>query len=244
MNDATAITTLRRYRTPIVSDALERLGARARTLAYTDATIRCILPALGAFVGYACTGKVAAEIPEEPGGARVPWPDVWRHVQAQRQPSLMVCQDLDQPAGKGCAWGDVSAATFTRLGCVAVVTNGAVRDIRAVEEIGFGLFAATTVVGHAHVRFVEIGTTVKVGGLIVRPGDLLHADEHGALIIPPDIAIDELVAAIERHMDAERRVIDYALRAPDFSIEGLARRMDEMRDLAESHFRDPGAPRR
>jgi hypothetical protein len=243
MSDTAAPATLRRYRTPIVSDALERLGARARTLAYTDATIGCILPALGAFVGYACTGKIAAEIPEEPGGARVPWPEVWRHVAAQRRPSLMVCQDLDQPTGKGCAWGDVSAAIFTRLGCVGVVTNGAVRDIRAVEEIGFGLFASTAVVGHAHVRFVEVGTTVKVGGLVVRPGDLVHADEHGALVIPPEVVIPELVEAIEAHMAAEKSVIEYALRAPDFSIDALARRMDEMHEAA-SHFREPGAARR
>ncbi len=237
MSDMSSIEILKRYRTPIVSDALERFDARARTLAYTDATIRCILPALGAFVGYACTGKVIGEMPEEPRGAKVPWPEVWRYVQARPKPSLMVCQDVDQPAGKGCAWGDVSAATFIRLGCVAVVTNGAVRDIRAVEEIGFGLFAATTVVGHANIRFVEIDTAVKVGGLIVRPGDLVHADEHGALIIPPGIPLGDLVAMIERHMAAERRVIDYALKAPDFSIEGLSRRMDELHDESGTHFR-------
>ena len=237
MPDMPSIEILRRYRTPIVSDALERFGARARTVAYTDATIRSILPALGAFVGYACTGKVMAETPDEPGGAKVSWPDVWRYVHARPKPSLMVCQDLDQPAGKGCAWGDVSAATFTRLGCVAVVTNGAVRDIRAVEEIGFGLFAATAVVGHANIRFVEIDTAVKVGGLIVRPGDLVHADEHGALIVPPGIPLADLVTMIERHMAAERRVIDYALSAPDFSIEGLSRRMDELHDESGSHHR-------
>jgi regulator of RNase E activity RraA len=237
MSDVQPIQALKGYRTPIVSDALEYFGTRARTIAYTDATIRSILPALGAFVGYACTGKVMAETPEEPQGAKVPWPDVWRYVQAQPAPSFMVCQDLDQPAGKGCAWGDVSAATFTRLGCVAVLTNGAVRDIHAVEEIGFGLFAATAVVGHANIRFVEIGTTVKVGGLLVRPGDLIHADDHGAVIIPREIPLDALVATMDRHMAAERSVIDYALKAPDFSIDGLTQRMDDLHALASSHFR-------
>ena len=243
MNETTAITTLQRHRTPIVSDALERLGARARTLDYTDASIRCVLPALGAFVGYACTGKLAAELPEEARGAKVEWPELWRYVEAQPRPSLMVVQDLDQPAGKGCAWGDVAAAIFTRLGCVAVVTNGAVRDIHAVEEIGFGLFASTAVVGHAHVRFVEIGTAVKVGGLVVRPGDLVHADDHGALIIPAEVPLPALVDAIERHMAAERGVIEYALRAPDFSIDGLVRRMDALHAEASAHFRAPGAAR-
>ena len=237
MHDQSPIQVLRRFRSPIVSDALERFGAQARTVDYTDATIKSILPALGAFVGYACTGKVMAETPDEPRSAKVSWPDVWRYVQAQPKPSLMVCQDLDQPAGKGCAWGDVSAATFTRLGCVAVVTNGSARDIRAVEEIGFGLFASPMVVGHANIRFVEVGTVVKVGGLMVKPGDLIHADEHGAMIIPPEIPIADLVSMIERHMAAERSVIDYALNAPDFSIEGLTQRMDELHDSSSSHFR-------
>lgn len=231
------VHALRRYRSPIVSDALEYFGAKTRTMAYTDGTIRSILPKLGAFVGYAVTGKIAAEIPEEPGTHKVPWSDVWRYVAAARQPSFMVVQDLDQPGPKGCVWGDVSAATFVRLGCVAVLTNGTVRDIRAVEEIGFGLFAATPVVGHANNRFVEIGTTVKVGGLVVKPGDLIHADEHGAVIIPPEVPVAALVETIERHLAAERTVVDYALNDPDFSVDGLEKKMADLHALAKSHFR-------
>jgi regulator of RNase E activity RraA len=95
-----------------------------------------------------------------------------------------------------------------------------------VEAIGFGLFARGPVVGHANVRFVEIGGPVKVGGLAVHPGDLLHADEHGAVIIPREIDLAELVRVAEQFMASERTVIDYARSADTFSVSDLKQLMD------------------
>jgi regulator of RNase E activity RraA len=223
---------LRQLRSPIVYDAVERFGLRPRQEGYTDGSIRCILPKLGAFVGYAVTGRIMAEQPHEAGGRRIDWEEVWTYVERQKKPSIMVCQDMDQPAGRGCAWGDVSASIFRRLGCNAVITNGSVRDIRQVEEIGFGLFAGGPIVGHANVRFVEIDSPVKIGGLIVRPGDLLHADEHGAVIIPPEVDLEALVRIADQFMASERTVIDYAQNSPTFSVTELRRRMDR-HDAAE-----------
>jgi len=228
----TIFERLRQLRTPIVYDAIERFGLRPRQDGYTDRSVKCVLPSLGAFVGYAVTGRIMAEQPAGPGGHSVAWEKVWTYVEAQAKPSIMVCQDLDQPAGRGCAWGDVSASIFRRLGCNAVVTNGSVRDIRQVEEIGFGLFAGGPIVGHANIRFVEIGGPVKVGGLIVRPGDLLHADEHGVVIIPAAIDLEELVRVAGQFMASERSVIDYARSSPTFSIAELRARMDK-HDAAE-----------
>ena len=228
----TALDRLRAIRTPIVYDAIERFGVRSRQEGYTDNTIRCILPSLGAFVGYAVTGRIMAEVPHEPGSPRVEWEAVWNHIAAAPKPSIMVCQDMDQPAGRGCAWGDVSASIFRRLGCNAVITNGAVRDIRAVEAIGFGLFAAGPIVGHANVRFVGIGGPVKVGGLVVHPGDLIHVDEHGATIIPAGIDLDELVRVADEFLASEARVIKYAQTSKSFSVAGLRAEMDR-HDAAE-----------
>jgi 4-hydroxy-4-methyl-2-oxoglutarate aldolase len=222
----TIFEKLRRLRSPIVYDTIERFGVRPRQDGYTDHSVRCLLPSLGAFVGYAVTGRIVAEQPHEPGNPRVSWQDVWEYVDGQPKPSIMVCQDLDQPAGRGCAWGDVSASIFRRLGCNAVITNGAARDIRQVEAIGFGLFARGPVVGYANVRFVEIGGPVKVGGLAVHPGDLLHADEHGAVIIPREIDLAELVRVAEQFMASERMVIDYARSADTFSVSDLKQLMD------------------
>jgi len=223
---------LRQLRSPIIYDAIERFGLRPRQDGYTDGSVHCILPALGAFVGYAVTGRIMAELPYEPGGARIGWEQVWTYIERQKRPSIMVCQDMDQPAGRGCAWGDVSASIFRRLGCNAVVTNGSVRDIRQVEEVGFGLFARGPIVGHANVRFVEIDSPVKVGGLVVRPGELLHADEHGAVIIPAEVNLEGLVRIADQFMASERSVIDYARNSPNFSVAGLRERMDQ-HDAAE-----------
>jgi 4-hydroxy-4-methyl-2-oxoglutarate aldolase len=230
----TAFEMLRQLRSPIVYDAVERFGLRPRQEGYTDGSVKCILPSLRAFVGYAVTGRIMAEQPHESGNPRVAWEDVWTYVDRQPKPSIMVCQDLDQPPGRGCAWGDVSASIFRRLGCNAVITNGSVRDIRQVEEIGFGLFAGGPIIGHANVRFAEVGAPVKVGGLAVRPGDLLHADEHGAVVIPAEIDLAELVRVAGQFMDSEGSVIEYARSSATFSIAELRRRMDR-HDAAEYH---------
>jgi regulator of RNase E activity RraA len=228
---------LRRLRTPIVYDVVERFGLRPREEGYTDQTIRCILPSLGAFVGYAVTGRIMAEHPLAPGNMHVAWQDVWSYVDTSPKPSIMVCQDLDQPPGRGCAWGDVSATIFRRLGCNAVVTNGAVRDIREVGAIGFGLFAAGPIVGHANVRFVEIGGPVKVGGLHVKPGDLIHADEHGAVVIPAEIDLPTLLRTAETFLASERAVMEYARESPSFTIPELNRRMDSHHAAGEPERR-------
>jgi regulator of RNase E activity RraA len=231
----TALDRLRQLRSPIVYDAIERFGVRPRQDGYTDGTIRCILPSLGAFAGYAVTGRIMAEQPHAPAAARVAMEQVWNYIASEKRPSIMVCQDMDQPAARGCAWGDVSASIFRRLGCDAVVTNGAVRDIRQVEEIGFGLFASTPIVGHANVRFTEIGAPVKVGGLVINPGDLLHADEHGVVIIPAAIDLEELLRVADAFLASEARIISYARTSASFSVEGLCAEVDQ-HDGREYHL--------
>lgn len=211
---------LRGHRTPIVYDAIERFEVRPKSEGYTDASIRCVLPALGSFVGYACTGKIVGELPAADTERVLSWREVWAHAGAARRPSIAVVQDLDQPPGCGCAWGDVSAAIFKALGCVAAVTNGSVRDIRDIEAMGFGLFAQGPIVGHANVRYVEVGTPVKVGGLVVRPGDLIHGDEHGVTVIPAEIDLAELLRVIDHVLASEKMVKDYC-RTPAFDPDKL-----------------------
>jgi regulator of RNase E activity RraA len=235
---ASVFERLRKIRSPIVYDAIERFDVRSRQEGYSDGTIHCLLPSLGAFVGYAVTGRIMAEVPHADGSPLVSWEEVWNAVSAAARPSIMVCQDMDQPAGRGCAWGDVSASIFRRLGCDAVVTNGSARDIRQVESLGFGLFARGPVVGHANVRFVSVGGPVKVGGLVIAPGDIVHADEHGVVTIPKEIDLGELVRVADEFVASEARVIAYARSAADFSIAGLKQAMDR-HDASE--YRQPSA---
>lgn len=211
---------LRAYRTPTIYDALERFNLRPKNQGYTDTTIRCILPSLGAFVGYAWTGKIAGDQPARPGEPVVSWRAVWEDAGRAQRPSFAVVQDLDNPAGRGCAWGDVSATIFKALGCCAALTNGSVRDIPEIESMGFGLFASGPTVGHANVRFVEIGCPVTVGGVTVQPGDLIHADEHGALVVPADIDLEELIRTADHILAAEMRVKAYC-HSPEFDVAEL-----------------------
>ena len=217
---AEILERLRAVPTPTVYDAIERFNVRPKSEGYTDGSVRCILPALGAFVGYAWTGKIVGALPQAPGEIALGWNEVWQSVAATKRPSIAVVQDLDQPPGRGCAWGDVSASIFQALGCVAAVTDGSVRDVGEVEAIGFGLFAGGPTVGHANVRFVEVGTPVKVGGLPVRPGDLIHADRHGALIVPGEIDLEALLKTASGILAAEAHV-KAMCRSPGFDIEAL-----------------------
>lgn len=211
---------LSKVRSPIVYDAIERFNLRSRSEGFMDSSIHCILPSLGGMVGYACTAKMIAELPPVVGEHSVASKDLWKYVERSPRPNIMVVQDLDQPAGKGCAWGDLAASIFLNLGCIGAITNGGVRDIREVEKLGFHLFAPAPVVGHAYIRFVEINTPVKVGSLVVNPGDLIHADEHGVLVIPEEIPVDELLRVIKSFLASEKTVIDYCART-SFDLDEL-----------------------
>jgi 4-hydroxy-4-methyl-2-oxoglutarate aldolase len=119
----------------------------------------------------------------------------------------------------GSFWGEVQGNIHRALGCVGLVTNGGVRDMDEVKALGFHCFASAVLVSHAYVHLVEIDVPVSVGGLVVHPGDLIHADKHGVQVIPNDIApqIPEAVAKIAAN---ERRIIEVC-QAPDFSIDKL-----------------------
>ena len=119
---------------------------------------------------------------------------------------MIVVHDLDEPRGQGAQWGEVQANIHRALGCVGVVTDGSVRDLDEVRALGFQFAAAHVSVSHAYVHMVDFGLPVKLGGLWVKPGDLVHADQHGVVTIPPEIAtrIPEAIAKVEAD---ERKII-------------------------------------
>jgi 4-hydroxy-4-methyl-2-oxoglutarate aldolase len=138
-------------------------------------------------------------------------------------PRVVVVRDLDDPPAHGALWGEVHATIFAALGCAGAVTDGSVRDLDQVRGIGFQFFAAGPSVSHAYVRVESVGEPVEVGGLRIAPGDLLHADQHGVLRIPPEIAA-ALPAAAERVIAAEQRLLGW-VRSAAFDPE----RLPEMR---------------
>ena len=133
------------------------------------------------------------------------------------QPRL---EDLDQPPPVGAFFGEVNANIHRALGCVGAVTDGGIRDMDEVEALGFPIWASSVIVSHAYVHLVDFGGTVRVGGLAVGPGDLLLADRHGVVDIPPEIA-GEIPEAVRQIEVREKTIIGYC-QSPDFSADGLA----------------------
>ncbi len=209
---------LRTVTSPTVANAVETFNVRPRTAGYMSSQIRCLFPHLGPMVGYAFTAKCRASAPPPREAAALRF-EAWRALEEITAPRIVVLQDLDDPPGQGAYWGDVQSNIHRALGCIGTITNGGVRDLGEVRALGFHFFAGSVVVSHAYVHLVEVGTPVDVGGLTVRPGDLLHADQHGVVSIPLEIAgrIPEGVAKVDR----EERVLIAYCQSPGFTRQGL-----------------------
>jgi len=212
------IQALRAITSPSVANAIETFNVRPREEGNLSSDIRALFPELGPMVGYAVTALVRAERgPVEGHRASVfGW---WDFILTIPAPRVVVVHDLDDPRGQGAQWGEVQANIHRALGCVGVVTDGSVRDLGEVRALGFQFCAAHVSVSHANVHLVDFGIPVKVGGVWIKPGDLLHGDQHGVVTIPHEIAagIPEAVARVEA---AERRIIGVC-QAPDFTPERL-----------------------
>jgi regulator of RNase E activity RraA len=222
--DASVLEALKKYDSPTLSNAIETFDVRPRDEGYMSHDVRCMFPAMPRIVGYAATATMRAR-----GAGEGYDPDaLTRHVQAVPGPRIVVVQDLDGEPAHGALWGEVMATMFSRLGCLGAVTDGSVRDLDEAREIGFHFFARAVSVSHGYARVESAGEPVTVGGLTVGPGDLLHADQHGVLLIPAEIAA-ELPAAADRVIAAEQDFIGW-IRSPEFDPAQLPGRRTKMKD--------------
>jgi len=212
------LATLKRLSSPTVANAIETFKIRPREAGNLSPEIRARFSELGPMIGYAVAAVVRAERgPSEGHRASVfAW---WDYIQTIPAPRVLVVHDLDEPRGQGAQWGEVQANIHKALGCVGVVTDGSVRDLVEVRALGFQFCAAWVSVSHANVHLVDFGLPVKVGGVWINPGDLMHGDQHGVLTIPEEIA-DRIPEAAAR-IDADERAIIDACRTPGFSVERL-----------------------
>ena len=122
-------------------------------------------------------------------------------------PAIVVFQDLDDPA-VGATFGEIMCATYQAFGAVGLITSGAARDLDQVRRLGFAAFSNGVIVSHACSHIVSIHTPVRVGGLAVHPGDLLHADANGVTNIPHEIA-SEVAQAAADYVAAEGIILEY-----------------------------------
>ncbi len=211
------LDALRRITSPSICNGIETFNVRDRSEGFMRSDIVCRFPDLAPMVGYAATARIRSI--ERPGPeAMAKRRALWEHILSIPAPRVVVIQDMDDHP-LGSFWGEVQANIHRALGCIGTVTNGGVRDLDEVRALDFHFFSAQIQVSHAWVHVVEVGTPVEVGGLTVRPGDLLHGDKHGVTSIPLEVARD-LPRAVAEVEARERRIIALA-QSPDFTLDAL-----------------------
>ena len=213
------LEALSRFDTCAVTNAIESFAVRLRNEGFTCDALACQTPDLPPLVGYAVTLRVHSSNPPMEGGAYAQRTDWWDRLEEVPAPRVLVIEDSDRRPGVGAFVGEVHAAILRALGTVAVVTNGAVRDVPAVRRAGFQLFSGSVSVSHAYMHVVEVNEPVVIGGLHIRSGDLLHGDRHGIVSVPAGIA-DQLPAVLERLRGHEQRIVEFC-RSGGFSKAGL-----------------------
>jgi regulator of RNase E activity RraA len=213
------ISALARLDSCTVSNAIETFNVRLRNSGFTDSTVRCMFNDRTPLVGYAATARVRTSDPPMEGSSYYDRTDWWNHILTIPAPRIVVVEDTDRHPGLGAFIGELHANILLALGCVGVVTNGAVRDLRAVHTTGFQMFAGNVSVSHAYAHIYDFGSAIRVGRLNVRPGDLLHGDRHGVQSVPLQIAAN--IPAVAEEMTAREQRIIASCRAKDFTIEKL-----------------------
>ena len=211
---------LRSIDTPTVCNLVEMVTPTRRGAGYTVRHLHCPFPDLPPMVGFARTVTIKAKDAFGMGDAsyiqrRLDYLD---YVAAEPRPSVMVIEDLDEEPGYGAFWGEVQSNVHQALGCLGTVTNGSVRDIPMIPP-GFQMLAGSIGPSHAYVHMVEYGGEVNVHGMTVRSNDLIHADRHGAAVVPAD-KIGAMKTALTGLSEREAKIIK-AARAPDMTVEKI-----------------------
>lgn len=212
------IEALRALDTPTVSNAVERFNVRSRSVGYMDDTIRCYFPDLGVLVGYAVTVTISEYGPGEARSHEARF-RAYEALRDAPKPTVAVFEDVSPKPRNAAFWGEVQSSIAVALGAKGVITDGVVRDLDPMRANSFKVWAAGTIASHGDIKVEEVNLPVVVGGLAVRPGDLLHADQHGVVLIPPDVAprIPEAARAIA---EREAKIIGLC-EGGEFSLERL-----------------------
>ena len=213
------------YDTPTICNALELTSPERRGYGFTVSPFAVLHPEQKPIVGYARTARIRAAQPDlREGNARLPY---YEYV-AEGARKIVVIQDLDPHPGVGAFWGEVHTAVHLGLGCLGCVTNGSFRDVDDSAP-GFQLLGGMVNPSHAHVHPVDFGGPVSVHGMDVSHGDIIHADRHGAVVVPPD-AVKRIPEAVDLIQRREAKLLA-AARRPDFGIEALRAALGEAADI-------------
>ena len=214
------LTKLGKYDTPTICNVIELFDFRPRNRGYMDSRIRSNYPEMPAMVGFATTAAFRSDAPPPKG-------DVYGSLHGQLEqfgalpgPPVVVFQDLDDPPA-AAVFGEVMCSTYRAFGAAGLITNGAGRDLEQVRALGFPVFTGSTICSHGYCHILHIGVPVRIGGLMVYHGDLLHGDANGVTNIPLEIA-SEVADASEEFVAAEELLLNYVKGPGEKSIQKVA----------------------
>jgi len=218
---------LRRYDTPTIANAIETFDVRLRNVGFTRSAVRCLNPTPAPMVGYAFTVRMKSSSPPTEARLYVDRSDWWELLEKLPAPRVLVIQDVDDEPGQSALFGSTHASIWMALQCIGAVTDGAIRDLPALQKANFGVFAKGLIPSHGFAHIVEVGEPVVVHGMKVEHGDLLHGDIHGVVNVPLQVA-GAIPAAADSLLQVEQKVSDLCV-SPDFSL-------PKLRELLRTHF--------
>jgi regulator of RNase E activity RraA len=231
MHTPAVLDALRKYDTPTVCNVIELFDAVPRTSGYMDGRITACFPHLPPMVGYAVTATFRAGAPPRSGDVYAGLDKQVRQLADTPGPKVVVFQDLDDPS-VAATFGEVMASTYQAFGCVGLITSGTGRDLDQVQALSFPCFTGGTICSHGYCQIVDLNVPVRVGGVWVNPGDLLHGDRNGVAVIPPELAA-AVPDGCAGFADAEAVVLNY-LKAGAVTADGYtAARTECQRRLKE-----------
>lgn len=218
---------LKQYDSPTVSNVIELFNVRPRTEGYMDKRIVARFPEMPPMVGYASTATFRC--------GSVKGSDSYGSLEKQVEaflelsgPAVVVFEDLDNPL-VGATFGELMCSSYKAFGAQGLITSGAGRDLDQVRALNFPVFTSGILVSHGYSQIPSIHVPVSVGGMTIRPGDLLHGDANGVVLIPEGIA-KEVVYGCQPFVEAESVILDY-LKGDNITPKGLSEAQAECRLL-------------
>ncbi|HWT07665.1 MAG TPA: RraA family protein [Roseomonas sp.] len=227
---AADLEALRQWDTPTICNALEVVAPHRRGHGFTVRPMVAVDPTLKPICGLARTGTQRAAFPsgrakDTDKAMRVAW---YEYVADAAMPTVVCLQDLDDTPGVGAFWGEVNSAVHQGLGAQGVVTNGSVRDLDMFAP-GFQGIAGVVNPSHAHVHIVAIRQDVTIHGMQVQHDDVVHADRHGAVVIPHDV-VTKIPAAVDLLTRKEKVILDM-VKTKGFNVEMLKKALTQSEDI-------------
>ena len=213
------LRALAQFDTPTICNVIELFGVRPRNEGYMDGRIRAAFPEFPPMVGFATTASFRSDCPPGTGDAYGSLESQLATFGSLPGPAVVVFQDLDDPA-VAATFGEVMCSTYQGFGSTGLITSGAGRDLEQVRALKYPVFTGGTICSHAYCHILHIGLPVRVGGLVVNPGDLLHGDANGVTNIPLSIAAG-VAAFAQEFVDIERVLMDYVRGAGKKTVDGF-----------------------